>query len=182
MTDIKNEPAFSKNVLEMIMVANEYCKFIEEAEKYNKEEILSFLQKISPLLYLKGSLLPKIKPENEELLEHFVTEEHWIKVFNSIKEKIKDDNDFWVKNDIKSKDEIPVKTSFAEEIADVYQDLKDFLFLYQKNSKSIKKSAVTECSSLFKRHWGIKISRIINFIHNIIYKKFIEDETSSYLD
>ncbi|MCD6111887.1 MAG: DUF5063 domain-containing protein [Bacteroidales bacterium] len=182
MTDNSKNPAYSKNVLEMILVANEYCKFIEDAEKYSKEEILNYLQKVCPLLYLKGSLLPDIKLESNKFCERFVTEEHWEKIFISIKEKLKEDNEFWKTSDVKSKDEIPVKTSIAEEVADIYQDLKDFIILYQKNSKSYKESAVAECNFFFKRHWGIKVNRIINVVHHIIYKKIIEGDNYMYFD
>ena len=47
------EPAISRNVIEMITVANEYCLFLEGIEKYTKDDIISYFQKICPLLYLK---------------------------------------------------------------------------------------------------------------------------------
>ena len=39
----------SKNVTEMLTVANEYCHFLEQAHKYDTKEVLSYLQKIFPL-------------------------------------------------------------------------------------------------------------------------------------
>ena len=49
---------YSKNVIEFITVVNEYCLFIEKAENYSKDDIIQYMLKICPLIYLKGALLP----------------------------------------------------------------------------------------------------------------------------
>ncbi|MBT4466892.1 MAG: DUF5063 domain-containing protein, partial [Lentimicrobiaceae bacterium] len=51
----------SKQVIEMATVANEFCYFVENIEKKEKEIVLEFMQRILPLLHLKGSLLPEIE-------------------------------------------------------------------------------------------------------------------------
>ena len=54
----------SKPILEMVTVANEFCFYMESVENKSKSGILEFINRILPLLYLKGSLLPDIEVEN----------------------------------------------------------------------------------------------------------------------
>ena len=170
MNEINNEPAYSKNVIEFLTVANEYCLFIEKSENYSKIDILQFLQKISPLLYLKGSLLPVVNVENKETNERFVTEEQWETIFNELRKKFNKDDNYWF-IDFNSPDENdPVKASLAENFADIYQDLKDFVMLYQKNTRAAKQNAVYECKLLFKTHWGYCITNAQKAIHHLLYK------------
>ena len=62
----------SKAVLEMLTVAHEFCLFIESSENYDKETIIGYLQKVCPLIYLKGALLPEVKVSDEAAAERFV--------------------------------------------------------------------------------------------------------------
>jgi hypothetical protein len=172
MTNKYNEPVYSKNVIEMLTVANDFCLFIEETDKYTKEDFLLYMQKICPLLYLKASLLPALNVEDETDNEHFVTEEQWQNVFDTLKQKFSSDDLYWYidnYSDAKKKDIKHEKSSLAEDFADIYQDLKDFVLLYQKNIKISKESAVCECKKLFETHWGYKIVNIQKVIHYLLY-------------
>lgn len=162
---------YSRSVLEMITVANEYCIYINEIDAYNQDQILAYLHRICPLLYLKGSLLPHIEidADDEQINERFVTQEQWETVFNSIRNKIKSIDEFLVIAPHEKLDFNPVKYSIAELLADVFQDLKDFIWLYQKTTLNAKGNAISSCKLLFEQNWGFKISLIQNALHSIIY-------------
>ena len=87
MEDNQTEVAFSKNVIEMITVANNFCSFIEKADDSPKSEIFVYLEKVLPLLFLKGTLLPEVIVDDPESNERFVTEEQWESIFNELKNK-----------------------------------------------------------------------------------------------
>ncbi|MEI7662305.1 MAG: DUF5063 domain-containing protein [Bacteroidota bacterium] len=158
MTDTKlssgEDPVYSRKVLEMITVANEYCLFLEKAEEYSPEELLNFLQKISPLIYLKGSLLPEIEVEDEDATEHYVSEEQWESLFNRLHNKFGEKDIFFFIDQHEKSHTDPVKGSMAECFTDIYQDLKDFLLLYQKPLKTFKENAVRDCKRLFETRFG----------------------------
>ena len=84
----------SKAVLEMLTVAHEFCLFIESSENYDKETIIGYLQKVCPLIYLKGALLPEVKVSDEAAAERFVTEENWDSIFSMLKTKFDKDDEF----------------------------------------------------------------------------------------
>ena len=167
MTD---NPVFSKTIIEMITVSNEFCLFMEKIEQYKKEDVLEYLQKICPLLYIKGTLLPEIEVNEDSITERYVTEEQWENIFNETRKKFGDDDIFYYINNHYSNEDEPVKASLAENFTDIYQDLKDFVLLYQKNSIEAKKNAVSECKLLFETHWGYRIINSQKAIHYLLYK------------
>ena len=81
---------------------------------------------------------------------------------------------FWAINLDDKTETTPMKYSIAEFIADVYQDMKDFLLLYQKNTKAARENAVAECSNLFMTHWGWRIIDVQKAVNFILYKNKIE--------
>ena len=173
---IPSDPVYSRNVLEMLAVANEYCVFVEQADDATTDDLCGFFQKICPLLYLKGALLPVIEPANPEANERFVTEEKWEMVFNSLRAKFQPSDEFWFADAAFEESPEILKASLAEHFTDIYQDLKDYLILYQKNSVAAKENAVAECRRLFASHWGIRISNVQKPLHHLIYPDLSETE------
>jgi hypothetical protein len=165
-----NEEIYSqKNVLEFYTVANELCLFLEKSHEYRKEEIIEYWHKICPLIYLKGSLLPAIAVTNPEANERYVTEEQWEYLFNTLREKLEKDDEFWFINEHRFIDDEIDKGSLAEHFSDIYQDLKDFLMLYRKDSHDAKENAIHSCRILFETNWGPKMIRVMKAIHYILF-------------
>lgn len=162
----------SRTVIDMITVANEFCIFTESISAKSQEDSINFYQKILPLLYLKGSLIPDIVVSDEFANERFVTEEHWENIYNATKGLFSTIDIFMTL----SEDNELVRTSFSDHIADIYQDLKDFVQLFQKNRTAAQENAVFECKRLFENHWGIRITRLIGFLHDQRYKLGNEED------
>lgn len=159
----------SKSVLEMITVAHEFCMFMEKAESYSQEDILNYFQKIIPLLYLKGSLLPIIEVADDSYVERYITAETWEIVFNELRNKLKPHDDYWTLE--YSDDTEATKASIADNLTDVYQDLKDFVILYTKNTQTARENAAHECKVHFETHWGIRLLNALKAIHMLKFKK-----------
>jgi len=163
------EPVFSKNVIEMLTVANEYCLFLEKAGEYPRESVLSFLQKIGPLIYLKASLLPDITDVNDDAAEHFVKEEEWEAMLNSLHAKFGEDDQFYYLDHHEKSSTDPIRSSLSETFADIYQDLKDFVLLYQKPQKAAMEYAVYDCKRLFENHFGFLLVNGQQILHYLLY-------------
>ena len=171
MSDTNNEGIYSKHVVELLTVANEFCKFTEEGENYSDVDLLEFYQKVCPLLYLKGSLVKPLAVNDLGANEKFVTEEEWESVYTMLKDKFGKDDAFL---EIQ-KDEITgtklIEVHLSEKIADVYQDMKDFVLLYQKNTRDAKENAVNDICQYFVTHWGKRIIQIQATAHEILATK-----------
>lgn len=169
MSNSEENLAQSKSVLEMITVAHEYCLFMEKVDSYAQIDTLHYFQKIIPLLYLKGSLLPSIDVADNSYVERYVTAETWEIVFNELRNKLKPLDDYWVLEH--ADDTEAIKANIADNLTDVYQDLKDFIILYTKNTQTARENAVFECKLQFEKHWGIRLLNAQRAIHLILHKK-----------
>jgi len=166
----------SKNVTEMLTVANEYCHFLEKAHQYQVPEVLSYLQKIFPLLYLKGALLPNVQVQMPEANERFVTAENYEILLNELRNKFKPNDEFWTIDHSETTDIEPIKANLAELLTDIYQDLKDFVLLYGKGTTAAQENAVHDCKLFFETHWGYRLVTAQKYIHY-----FINDEKKADL-
>lgn len=168
--DANSDPVYSRNVIEFVAVANEYCKYAEHASEIKGDEMLRIMQRILPLMYLKASLLPELDPFFEDGNEKFVTESDWIGINEILKEKFGTANDYFEVFDEKiNESDGPVVSSISENMADIYQDMKDFLLLYQTGTAEVMNDAVWECRMNFENFWGQKLVNSMRAIHKFIY-------------
>jgi hypothetical protein len=164
------DQAFSRNVIEFVAVANEYCKYSEHASQLKGDELLRILQRLLPLLYIKASLLPQLNPYFEDGNEKFVTESDWILMHETLRNKFGTADDYLeVFDDKTNETEGPVISSISENMADIYQDIKDFLLLYQTGTAEVMNDALWECRMNFENFWGQKLVNAMRAIHKFIY-------------
>ncbi len=168
--DTNTEPVYSRNVIEFVAVANEFCKYAEHASELKGDELLKILQRILPFMYLKASLLPELNPFFEDGNEKFVTESDWKKMQEIFREKFGTADDYPEVFDEKiSESDDHVISSISENMADIYQDIKDFLLLYQTGTPEVMNDSVWECRLNFESFWGQKLVNSMRAIHKFIY-------------
>jgi len=63
----------------------------------------------------------------------------------------------------------PFVDSISENMTDIYQDIKDFLLLYQTGTNEVMNDAVWECRQNFEDYWGQKLVNSMRAIHSFIY-------------
>ena len=174
-----NSLVYSKNVIELITVANEFCSFLERSDEMESADFLSRLQKMLPLLYLKASLLPKFEFEADDDLEKYVTEVE----YNLIQQKIlahtgagDDYQEVFIPGMQFS--ESALTSSIAENVADVYQDMKDLIMSFRTMNDEVMEQALWESQSNFAQVWGQKLVNCLRAVHNLIYSENNTDEDS----
>jgi hypothetical protein len=168
--EILKEPVYSPFVLEFVAVAQKFCLFIEEIDNYNATEIFDYMHKALPLLYVRGSVLPEVKPEDYESNEKYVTEEQWLNNFNTLRRKLGDKDEYWFNENDNPLNELK-KGSLSDGFSDIYQDMKDFVLLFQKPLRDAKKVAVWEMRELFQAHWGFRIVNLLKVLHYHLYSE-----------
>lgn len=168
--DKNPDPVYSRNVVEFTAAANEFCKYAEHAGEIKGDEMLKILQRLLPYLYIKASLLPSLEPFFEDGNEKFVTEVDWFRVHDTLRDKFGTADDYLEVFDEKiNESDTPVISGISENMADIYQDLKDFLLLYQTGTKEVMNDAVWECRLNFENFWGQKLTNSLRVIHKFIY-------------
>lgn len=183
--DNNSEPVYSRHVVEFVAVANEYCKYAEHASEIKGDELLKILQRLLPLLYLKAAFLPEFTPYFEDGNEKFVTESDWTRIHDDFRMKFGSANDYLEVFDEKiNESEGPVVASLAENMADIYQDLKDFILLYQTGTVEVMNDALWECRMNFENFWGQKLVNALRAIHkfNCSHEVINEDDSTQRSD
>ncbi len=162
----------TKAALEMLTVANEYCLFFEKAENYKANDILLYFQKIAPLIYLKASLIDSSETGNDAFNERYVTEEQWETVFKVLREKLGSNDQYYIHDHNFDS----VEASLADNMADIYQDMKDFIMLYQKNTEPARQNAIANLTDLFRWRWGPALISALGAVHQLLFKDDISPD------
>jgi Domain of unknown function (DUF5063) len=162
---------YSRNVIEFATVANEFCAFTESVNDFPRKDFLGKLQKILPLLYLKASLLPAIAEEDaEESPEKFVMEEDYSYILQKLSSKLGEFDSYpEIFEPGTPLGEANVEANISENVADIYQDLKDFILAYRIGTVEVMKAALWECRNNFEQYWGQKLVNGLRAIHQLIY-------------
>lgn len=165
-----NPVVYSKNVVEFVTVANEFCGAIEKVNELPAAESLKKLQKILPLLYLKATLLPHTEKMLEDELEKYVSELDYSLLHQKWLQALGEHDSFYevFDPDIQFGSEI-VTASISESMLDVYQDLKDFLNAYSLGDEMIMNDALADCVYHFEDFWGQRLVNVLRAVHMLVY-------------
>jgi hypothetical protein len=165
-----NQVVYSKNVVEFVTVASEYCLTVENVSRLTAEENIGKLQKILPLLYLKAAVLPKFEDEMEDELEKFVTELDYNMLNQKWLQLLGEHDSFYEVFDPNIQfSEETVRSSIAENLLDIYQDLKDFITAYSIGNEEVMQGALAECIFHFEEYWGQQLVNVLRAVHMLVY-------------
>jgi hypothetical protein len=157
---------YDKKVIDFVTVAVEYCAFLERETEMTRAEWIDRMLKMLPLLYVKASLLPETFPVNEEPPATFVREEDYVRVVNRIAALMGGDDiylDVFVDDMIYS--DTPVTAYVSENVADIYQDVRNFVSVYQFELTDQMNDALSICKENFRLFWGQKLVNVLRPLH-----------------
>ena len=167
---------FDKNTVEFVTVAAEYCGFLERARDMKRYDFVDTALKILPLLYLKATLLPPCEPIGEDEPEIFVTEEDYELIRRTVAGVLgaKDDYLEVFLPDMAYSD-TPIKKCISEDLADIYQDLKDFISVFQLGLNETMNDSLVVCKEHFREFWGQRLVNTMRALHDVKYTPADDD-------
>lgn len=168
--DVFDNIVYSKNVIEFVTVANEYCGFIESQGRFSRLDFVDKLHKILPLVYLKAAVLPDFDDEDIESPEKFLTEVDYNFLLNKTSGKMAQFDGYQEVFDERMQfSESAIEANISEDVCDIYQDLKDFIMAYRIGNDEIMQNAIWECKNNFKEYWGQKLTNSLRALHALRY-------------
>lgn len=179
----ESQTIFDKNVIEFVTVAAEFCAFLERAERMKRSDFVDTSLKILPLLYLKASMLPECETIGDEVLETYVTEEIYEILRINLTELMGDKDDYldvFVQDMVYS--DQPIKKSISEDLADIYQDIRDFIFVFQLGLNETMNDSLALCQENFRMLWGQKLVNTLRALHDVKYNQQEEDDCHCHDD
>lgn len=180
----ESQVIFDRNVIEFVTVAAEFCKFLEQAEGTKRSVFVDTSLKILPLLYLKTSMLPECKMIGDEAPESFVTEETYEVLRMNLAGILAEKDDYLdvFVSDMKYSDQ-PITKYISEDMADIYQDIKDFIFVFQLGLNETMNDSLAICQENFRLYWGQKLVNTLRALHDVRYsQEGDEDEETDDCD
>lgn len=167
---------YDKNTLEFTTVALDFCALMEATAKHTVFSFTDKAVKILPLLYLKATLLPITGEwEEESEPEHFITENtyeairyriaHLLGEFDPFLETFHPDMPY---------SDTPVAATISENLADIYQDLGNFVALFRQKNERVMEQALVICEENFRLYWGQKALNALKAIHTVRYSDDID--------
>lgn len=164
------EVVYGNPTIEFVTVAVEYCIFLERFEGVTTEEFTDRLTKLLPLLYLKAQLVPEVQDLDLGDVEDAVTEEDYNFVLNRVTAVMGQYNDYLevFVEDMQYSAE-PIIAYVAENLADIYQDIRNFVAIYERGVDEHMNEALYVCMDHFKHLWGQTLVNVLRALHSVKY-------------
>ena len=129
------------------------------------------------MLYLKASLIPECELIGEEDLEVFVTEDDYEMVRRAIAHVLGPQDDYLeVFHPDMAYSDSPIKKCISEDLADIYQDLKDFICVFQLGMNVTMNDSLYVCKEHFAEFWGQRLVNTMRALHDVKYNTSSDDE------
>lgn len=165
------EIVYSRDTIEFVTVAVQYCGYFESFEDVSEAELIDKLTKLLPLLYLKAALVPETDIINEEEEPEITVTEGDYSYISSKLYDVFQNNDAYLEvflQDMKYSD-TPITASISEDLSDIYQDLKNFITVFERGVTDNMNDALYFCIENFKSYWGQKLVNVLRALHSLKY-------------
>ena len=119
-------------------------------------------------MYLNASLIEIPKQVFEDSTERFVGEEDYQFVREQVEQLLgADDSYLEVFHPDMAISDTPIAAFISENLADIYQELKDFAANYQLGDVDIMNDSLVACLEAFGQHWGQKLLNALRALHAV---------------
>lgn len=159
---------YQTDVVEFMTIVAQTCLFFEQSGQRSREDLVDKLLKLLPLLYLKAQLVSTPERCLSGESQRFVSEDDYNQVQNDLLRLLEPDDTYLDMQESENTfGEEPVQRSIAEDLADIYQELKDLAGNYQSGDEDTMNDAVADCMDAFREHWGTKLLSALRALHQI---------------
>jgi len=168
---------YSGEMVKFVTSANEFCRFLEQL---NEVDGRLFIEGTVPLLssiYSSVIRVGQTEPVVDSPLETTVTEMDWNMIEQRISLLMGAHNDYLrpASEDEFDRSELVTQT-ISEDLADLYQEMRDFTSLYGRGLEELMNDAAWEVMERFGEHWGIKLLRSLAALH-LLYVNQVDPGT-----
>lgn len=159
---------YSSEMLEFVKAANECCAFLEELKDSEGKSFISDSLRLLSTVYTTFINTGDTEPVFESPAESTVTEQEWSALFQKIAILLGPHNDILriAREDEFDRSEL-VNHTISEDLADLYQELRDFTSIYSRGMDELMNDAAWELGERFAEHWGAKLLRALQAIHEL---------------
>ncbi|MGL5272424.1 MAG: DUF5063 domain-containing protein, partial [Phocaeicola sp.] len=128
-------------------------------------------------LYVKATLVPACERIGFFDPEQVVTEEEYEHVRLSIAHVLAEKDDYlevFLPDMVYS--DTPIKRNISEDLADIYQALKDFIGVFQLGLNETMHDSLVICKEQFEEYWGQRLVNTMRALHDVKYSQSLTDD------
>ena len=161
---------FSADVLEFVSVSTDFCAFLEQSGAEDATSFCNKALKLLPQVYMKGLSLSAIELNEGDDVEQQVTEEDYNFIRETVAAVLGTNDDYLdvFLEDMKYSD-TPILKTVSEDMADIYQDLRNFIAAYGQGLDEVRYAALGEVQRAFRNYWGGRCLSAMRALHEIKY-------------
>lgn len=157
---------YQQATLDFVTAAAQTCLLLEHCHETEREEFTEQVLRLLPLLYLRTRMLEQPEQELDGETQQFVQEEDYNYILLGVRELLgSDDTYLSVLTEGSRYTDEPCTASIAEDLADIYQELKNMAASFQTGQETVMNDAVYECLGQFHEHWGQKLVNALAALH-----------------
>lgn len=162
---------YSQKTLEFITVASEFCKALEHCREFEQHEFIDVMRNLLPMVYLKVSLIGTIE-EADGYNEPKVTEDDYNYVRSNVAAILAEKDDYLdvFVEDFKYSEQ-PILCTISENLADIYQALRNLLEIFRSNYEDAMQVALYDTVEDFKLYWGQTLLNALKALHDVRFSE-----------
>jgi hypothetical protein len=180
----KIDALISPQTKRFVQICRKYVAYIETLP--DKELAIFWSVQLRQLsdIYQGIFVLPEIEARYSFDVDKFVTEKGYNKVLSGLIGHIGALDTFSDFSDMNFPGTLKVvEFSLSEILTDIYQELKDFVLLYETETLENMNDAIAECVDTFGRYWGVKLLSALRIIHiNLYQQRYAENKKTVELE
>lgn len=172
----KMNDIYSKEVVDFVKVSADYCLKLENCRQVQPSDFVKSMLSVLPYIYIKATVLLDRVCDNGLNTDAQVTEEDYNYIRLSVYDLLGQYDEYLdvFVEDMKYSDR-PVLRTISEDLADIYQDLRDFLAVYREGIDEMSEAALYKVMDCFRQDWGQKCVNVMRPLHDTLYKQMEEE-------
>ena len=160
------------NSLAFIALSNEFCSAIENAMEFEQEDFVAKMLKMLPRIYMTVTDID-IEESNEDYYALPYLDESVYDNLRSQLAALMGEDDVFLETfeeDMKYSD-APVSATISEDLADIYQQLYNFVASVRDVDTEAINSIIITCKEDFASYWGQTLCNVLRALHSVFYNK-----------
>lgn len=179
-TNNNSKTIFAQGTIDFVTVAAEFCAYLEQSSDRSKEHFVDTMLKLLPFLYVKAHLVKRVESNGDFLPDDKVTEEDYNWIRNIINSILGNDDDYEeLVFDPNTQSDETKWSSISENLADMYQSLRNFVSAYQIGIEDCMHDALWLVMDQFELFWGKCLVDSLSRLHQVKYKITCDSDEDS---
>jgi hypothetical protein len=157
-------------------IAGAFCALVEDRARHPAPEWLKAVHLLLPQLYASALELPHIEPDTETAGLSAVTHEEWQALYSDLTDRIGHWGAYFqVSDPYDEADHEPLRTSLADDLADIYRDLKNGLFTEVTIAYDHPSDVLWTWRFDFESHWAAHATSALRALQTALLVHYAEN-------